>query len=141
MARARLRGMAALLDERGVGETLDLSFTPPPFLRRFLCGCAQAAALPVIIGLSTSQWLGIFVTYMLISGEDLALPAQIAALLGVYVAITIVTGFIAIGAEMARARPDEARRLSALGRVLFPLVVRLAHRRARAHQVAAGARR
>lgn len=103
-----LRGMATLLEERGVGETLDLSFTPPPFLRRFLCGCAQAAALPVIIGLSTSQWLGIFVTYMLISGEDLALPAQIAALLGVYVAITIVTGFIAIGLKwlvLGRTRP------------------------------------
>ncbi|PZO01248.1 MAG: peptide synthetase [Hyphomicrobiales bacterium] len=103
-----LRGMAALLDERGVGETLDLSFTPPPFMRRFLCGLAQAVALPVIIGLSTAQWLGIFVTYMLISGEDLALPAQVAALLGVYVAITIVTGFIAIGLKwlvLGRTKP------------------------------------
>ena len=74
-----LRGMAALLDGRGIAETQDLSFTPPPFLRRFLCGLAQAIALPVIIGLSTAQWLGIFVTYMLISGEDLPLLGQVFA--------------------------------------------------------------
>ena len=40
------------------------------------------SALPVIIGLSTAQWLGIFVTYMLLSGEDLPLIGQIFALLG-----------------------------------------------------------
>ncbi|MGX5737005.1 Pls/PosA family non-ribosomal peptide synthetase [Bosea thiooxidans] len=91
-----LRAMAALLDQRGATEAEDLSFTPPPFLRRFLCGLAQAAALPVIIGLSTAQWLGVFVTYMLISGEDLPLLGQIGALLGVYVGIIVVTGLIGI---------------------------------------------
>ncbi len=103
-----LRGMAALLDGRGIAETEDLSFTPPPFMRRFLCGLAQAIALPVIIGLSTAQWLGIFVTYMILSGEDLPLLGQIAALLGVYVAITIVTGLIAIALKwlvLGRTKP------------------------------------
>ena len=103
-----LRGMAALLDGRGIAEAQDLSFTPPPFLRRFLCGLAQAVALPLIIGLSTAQWLGIFVTYMLLSGEDLPLVGQIFALLGVYVAITIVTGLIAIALKwivLGRTKP------------------------------------
>ncbi|WP_376986150.1 Pls/PosA family non-ribosomal peptide synthetase [Bosea sp. R86505] len=103
-----LRGMAALLDGRGIAEAQDLSFTPPPLLRRFLCGLAQAAVLPVIIGLATTQWLGIFVTYMLLSGEDLPLAGQVIALLGVYVAITIVTGFIAIALKwlvLGRTKP------------------------------------
>ncbi len=103
-----LRGMAALLDSRGEAVAEDLSFTPPPFLRRFLCGLAQAAVLPIIIGLATAQWLGIFVTYMLISGEDLSLPGQVFALLGVYVAITIVTGLIAIALKwlvLGRTKP------------------------------------
>ncbi|OYW98253.1 MAG: peptide synthetase, partial [Bosea sp. 32-68-6] len=103
-----LRGMAALLDGRGIAEAQDLSFTPPPFLRRFLCGLAQAAVLPVIIGLATTQWLGIFVTYMLLSGEDLPLVWQIFALLGVYVGITIVTGFAAIALKwivLGRTQP------------------------------------
>ncbi|CAN7575226.1 amino acid adenylation domain-containing protein [Bosea sp. LjRoot9] len=103
-----LRGMAALLDGRGIAEVEDLSFTPPPFLRRFLCGLAQAAVLPIIIGLSTAQWLGIFVTYMIMSGEDLSLTGQVFALLGVYVAITIVTGLIAIALKwivLGRTKP------------------------------------
>ena len=33
----------------GAGVSADLSFTPPPLMRRFLCGLAQAAALPVIL--------------------------------------------------------------------------------------------
>ncbi|POR56539.1 Pls/PosA family non-ribosomal peptide synthetase [Bosea psychrotolerans] len=103
-----LRGMAALLDGRGIAEVEDLSFTPPPFLRRFLCGLAQAAVLPILIGLSTAQWLGIFVTYMIMSGEDLSLTGQVFALLGVYVAITIVTGLIAIALKwivLGRTKP------------------------------------
>lgn len=103
-----LRGMAALLDGRGIAEAQDLSFTPPPFMRRFLCGLAQAAVLPIIIGLATAQWLGIFVTYMLLSGEDLPLLGQVFALLGVYVAITIVTGLIAIALKwivLGRTKP------------------------------------
>ncbi|PZU88472.1 MAG: peptide synthetase [Chelatococcus sp.] len=103
-----LRGMADLLNARGAAVAEDLSFAPPPFMRRFLCGLAQAAALPIIIGLSTAQWLGIFVSYMLLSGEDLPLPGQIAALLGVYVAITIVTGLIAIALKwivLGRTKP------------------------------------
>jgi non-ribosomal peptide synthetase-like protein len=107
-AARTLRRMAALLDERGAAVAEDLTFTPPPFLRRFLCGLAQAAALPVIISLSTAQWLGIFVTYMLLSGEELSLPAQIFALLGVYVAITIVTGFISVALKwlvLGRTKP------------------------------------
>ncbi|MEN5082709.1 Pls/PosA family non-ribosomal peptide synthetase [Bosea sp. TWI1241] len=103
-----LRGMAALLDSRGVREAEDLSFTPPPLLRRFLCGLAQAAVLPIIIGLSTAQWLGIFVSYMLLSGEDLSTMGQVFALLGIYVAITISTGFISIGLKwlvLGRTKP------------------------------------
>lgn len=107
-AARTLRAMAVLLDERGVAVAEDLSFTPPPFLRRFLCGLAQAAALPVIIGLATAQWLGVFVTYMILSGEDLPLLGQIAALLGVYVAIIVVTGLIAIALKwlvLGRTKP------------------------------------
>ena len=103
-----LRAMAELLDERGIAATEDLSFTPPPFLRRFFCGLAQAVVLPVIIGLATAQWLGVFVTYMILSGEDLPLLGQIGALLGVYIAIILVTGLIAIALKwlvLGRTKP------------------------------------
>ena len=107
-AARTIRAMADLLNSRGVAEQEDLSFTPPPFHRRFLCGLAQALVLPIIISLSTAQWLGIFVTYLLISGEDYSLPRQVFTLLGVYVAITIVTGFASVALKwlvLGRTKP------------------------------------
>lgn len=108
-----LRAMASHLIERtgGAGAATvvrDLSFEPPPLLRRFLCGLAQAVALPVLIALATAQWLGIFVTYLLISGEGFGFWAEIATLLGVYVVINIVTAVIAIAAKwiiLGRTKP------------------------------------
>ncbi|HVL74247.1 MAG TPA: Pls/PosA family non-ribosomal peptide synthetase [Beijerinckiaceae bacterium] len=108
-----LRAMSDHLIERtgGAGAEAvirDLSFEPPPFLRRFLCGLAQALALPVILTLATAQWLGIFVTYLLLAGEGLGVGAQVFALLGVYVLINIVTASAAIALKwivLGRARP------------------------------------
>ncbi len=103
-AKRTLRAMADDLIERtgGAGaETVqrDLSFEPPPLRRRFLCGLAQAAALPFILTLNTVQWLGIFVTYILITGGELGFLAELVTLLAVYVAIVLTTGLIAVGAK------------------------------------------
>jgi non-ribosomal peptide synthetase-like protein len=94
-----IRAMAALLDERGVRQAEDLSFTPPPLLRRFLCGAAQALSLVVILTLTTAQWLGIFVTYLMLSGGELGFLQQLFGLLGIYVVIQIITGMIAIAGK------------------------------------------
>src|SRR5215213_1807214 len=108
-----LRAMADDLIEKtgGAGAAhvaRDLSFTPPPLMRRFLCGLAQAAALPVILTLNTMQWLGIFVTYLLLAGEGLGFLAQMAALLAVYVVINAVTALTAIALKwvvLGRTKP------------------------------------
>ncbi|WP_455957460.1 Pls/PosA family non-ribosomal peptide synthetase [Methylorubrum aminovorans] len=108
-----LRAMAASLIERtgGVGAQTairDLSFTPPPLLRRALCGLAQAAALPFVIALATSQWLGIFVTYLLLTGGGLGFWGELGVLLLVYIGINAVTAAIAIAAKwliLGRTKP------------------------------------
>ena len=108
-----LRAMADDLIEKtgGAGAAhvaRDLSFEPPPLMRRFLCGLAQAAALPVILTLNTMQWLGIFVTYLLLAGEGLGFLAQMAALLAVYVVINAVTALTAIALKwvvLGRTKP------------------------------------
>ena len=110
-----LRAMAERLDARapqgGGGreaERKDRSFTPPPLLRRFLCGAAQAAALPFILALMTAQWLGVFVSYMLLSGEDAGILQEIATLLGVYMVINAATVLIAVAAKwlvIGRTKP------------------------------------
>ncbi|MEH3144604.1 MAG: amino acid adenylation domain-containing protein [Methylobacterium frigidaeris] len=86
----------------------DLSFDAPPLRRRFLCGLAQAAVLPFVIALSTAQWLGIFVTYLLITGGELGFFAEMAVLLLVYVGLNAVTACLAIAGKwlvLGRTRP------------------------------------
>ncbi|WP_448188502.1 Pls/PosA family non-ribosomal peptide synthetase [Azospirillum sp. sgz301742] len=104
-----LRAMAEKMDARGTGAARrDQSFTPPPLLRRFLCGAAQAAALPIILALMTAQWLGVFVSYMLLSGEDATFFQDVGTMIGVYMGINVATVVIAIAAKwliIGRTKP------------------------------------
>ncbi len=92
-----LRAMAALLDGRvaTAAPPRDLTFTPPPLSRRFLCGLAQAAALFIILPVMTAQWLGVFISYMLLTDPNASLMQETASLLGVYACINVAT--IALG--------------------------------------------
>jgi non-ribosomal peptide synthetase-like protein len=111
--RRSLRAMAAVLIGRNGGagaQTVmrDLSFEPPPFRRRFLCGLAQAAALPVVLTLTTLQWLGIFVTYLLIAGEGFGFWGELVTLLAVYAFLNVTTALIAVAGKwlvIGRIRP------------------------------------
>jgi len=94
-----LRAMAALLDEQGGAEARDLSFAPPPFLRRFLCGLAQAVVLPLILALITAPWLGVFVAYQLFSGDEENFAAEVLALLLTYGVINIGTFCVAVAGK------------------------------------------
>jgi len=98
-----LRAIADLLDKKAgdVAPPCDLSFTPPPFVRRFLCGLAQLAVLPIILGLVTAEWLGVFVSYMLLTDTDASLFEEVSSLLGVYISINIAILLIAIAAKWA----------------------------------------
>jgi non-ribosomal peptide synthetase-like protein len=105
-----LRAMGELLDGRAVhaAPPRDLSFDPPPLLRRFLCGVAQAITLPIVIALLTAQWLGVFVSYMLLTGPDADLLQEVISLLGVYACINIATIVISIAMKwvlIGRTKP------------------------------------
>ncbi|MEA2832955.1 MAG: hypothetical protein QOG66_1157 [Methylobacteriaceae bacterium] len=109
-AARTLRAIAALLDgKRAVAAPVkDLSFDPPPLLRRFLCGLAQAAALPFIMAMMTAQWLGVFISYMLLTDPDTSLFQEIISLLSVYACINVATVVIAIGGKwliIGRTKP------------------------------------
>lgn len=105
-----LRALAEMLDTKfaHVAKARDLSFEPPPFRRRFLCGLAQAIALPFIITLMTAQWLGVFISYMLLTSPDASIFSEIISLFGVYVCITIFTIALAIAGKwliLGRTKP------------------------------------
>ena len=95
-----LRAMGELLDGRAkhMAPPRDLSFTPPPLLRRFLCGLAQAVTLPIVLALMTAQWLGVFVSYMLLTDANASLLQEMVSLIGVYISINIAT--VVVGVAM-----------------------------------------
>jgi hypothetical protein len=101
--------------------------------RSVLHAAAVAAPLPLrpragdraafILALMTAQWLGVFVSYMLLTDADAGLFVEMVALLGVYVGINIATIAVSVIAmQMGDHRPHQAGALSAVGRLLFPLV-------------------
>ncbi len=86
----------------------DLSFEPPPLLRRLLCGLAQAAALPFLLSAITAQWLGVFVSYQLITSVDASLLTETLTLLAVYACVNLATLGISIGGKwlvIGRTKP------------------------------------
>jgi non-ribosomal peptide synthetase-like protein len=86
----------------------DLSFEPPPLLRRFLCGLAQAAALPFLLSAITAQWLGVFISYQLITSADATLLTETLTLLAVYACVNLATIAISIGGKwlvIGRTKP------------------------------------
>lgn len=105
-----IRAMAALIDatSRSLGDAPDLTFTPPPLSRRLLCGLAQAVSMPVIIGLMTAQWLGVFLSYMLLTADDAPFYLELISMGAVFLGINLLTTAIVIAAKwliLGRTRP------------------------------------
>ena len=106
-----LRAIGAGIDRRAGAQPRQQrsqAFEPPPLLRRFLCGLAQAAALPVILTLSTAPWLGVFIAYDFFSGDTPNFWREMGVLLVAYAAINLVIPVVAIAAKwlvIGRTRP------------------------------------
>jgi non-ribosomal peptide synthetase-like protein len=96
-----IRALARALDVRlkeTASERADLSFPPPPLRRRFLCGLAQAIALPFIITIVTAQWIGLLLSSIYLVREDAPLWIEVAILCTIYIGLnlgakTIVVAF------------------------------------------------
>ncbi|SEC81611.1 non-ribosomal peptide synthetase terminal domain of unknown function [Rhizobiales bacterium GAS188] len=95
-------------DRRPDAKPLDLTFAPPPLLRRFLCGLAQAIVMPIFLGLVTAQWLGVYIAYILLSPENGGFAEDLGTVLIVYVAINVGTFFFGIAGKwlvLGRTKP------------------------------------
>jgi len=109
-AQRTLRALATHLAGKAenAAPARDLSFEPPPLLRRILCGLAQLAFLPVILTMVTAQWLSVFVSYQFVSSTDASLFQEVFSLLGVYMLVYVSTQFIAIAGKwlaIGRTKP------------------------------------
>lgn len=71
-----IRAMSALLATRGAyvdenaKHVASVQKSRASFRRRFLCGLAQAAVLPILLTLQAAPWLAIFMSYTLFSADD-----------------------------------------------------------------------
>ncbi len=87
-ARRRLGALAEALDAAAVTpvRVCAARSVRPPAWRRWACGAAQAAALPVLITARMAQWLAPFFTYHYLTGEEHdSMAYAIAGAVGVYV--------------------------------------------------------
>lgn len=106
-----LREIAARLQMRLMDDKAEDAvpgFTPPPLLRRFLCGVGQAAALPFLLTLMSAPWLCIFISYSVITGDDASVLLDTALIFVAYMMVNVVTTFLAIGAKwliIGRVKP------------------------------------
>ncbi len=105
-----LRALGVVLDAKmgQSGPPESLAFEPPPLLRRFWCGFAQAVSLPFIFALQNAQWLSVFISFMLFTSTDAGIIQETLSLLGIYISVHIITVIVAIAAKwliMGRTKP------------------------------------
>jgi non-ribosomal peptide synthetase-like protein len=66
-------------------------------LKRWICGAAQAAAVPVLVTIRMAQWLAPFFTYHFYTGDPGdSIPRAIAASVGVFLLATLLEFAVAI---------------------------------------------
>ena len=78
----------------------EQDWTPPSTWKRWTCGLAQAAAMPVLVALRMAQWLAPFFTYHFFTGDPGdSVPRAIAASVGVFLIATVLEFVIAIAGK------------------------------------------
>ncbi|MFI4939665.1 MAG: Pls/PosA family non-ribosomal peptide synthetase [Burkholderiales bacterium] len=98
----------------------DLDWTPPVAWRRWACGLAQAAVLPLLATLRMAQWLAPFFTYHFLTGEPSdSIPIAVAASVGVFLLATMVEFAIAIAGKWLIAGRLKPGRYPLWGRTYY----------------------
>jgi len=89
-----VEAIGKLLIARGAlddADTLQSHAAPdrPSLQRRFWCGVAQAAVMPLILTLQAAPWLAIFVSYSLLSTDEASLRGDFLSVFVAYMAVTL----------------------------------------------------
>jgi non-ribosomal peptide synthetase-like protein len=96
----QIGAIASGLDQAAGTAAIEPDWTPPDNTRRWLCGVAQLATVPVLITLRMAQWLAPFFTYHFFTGDPGDSVARaIAASIGVFLLATLLEFVFAIGGK------------------------------------------
>ncbi|MFL6630821.1 MAG: Pls/PosA family non-ribosomal peptide synthetase [Massilia sp.] len=108
-SQRQIGAIASSLDQAAGTAAVEPDWTPPPAARRWLCGVAQLATVPVLITLRMAQWLAPFFTYHFFTGDPGdSVRRAIAASIGVFLLTTLLEFVFAIGGKWlvaGRLRP------------------------------------
>ncbi|HEY1392978.1 MAG TPA: Pls/PosA family non-ribosomal peptide synthetase, partial [Methylibium sp.] len=106
-AIAQAMGEAEL--RRGQAAAKPRAFTTTPALRRWLCGAAQALAVPPLVALRMAQWLAPFFTYHFFTGgPNDSIAFAVAISLAAFLLATMLAFVVTIAGKwlvLGRARP------------------------------------
>ncbi|WP_036168194.1 Pls/PosA family non-ribosomal peptide synthetase [Massilia sp. 9096] len=87
----QIGAIASGLDQAAGNTVLEQDWTPPSRAKRWACGMAQLATLPVLVTLRMAQWLAPFFTYHFLTGDPGdSVTRAIAASIGVFLIATIL---------------------------------------------------
>ena len=96
----QIGAIASSLDQAAGTTAMEADWTPPPATRRWVCGIAQLATVPVLVTLRMAQWLAPFFTYHFMTGDPGdSLVRAVAASIGVFLLATIMEFAFAIGGK------------------------------------------
>ena len=89
-----VEAISKLLIERGAlddaeGKNALAPPDRPSMKRRFWCGVAQAAVMPLILTLQAAPWLAIFMSYSLISSDEATLFGDMGYVFAAYMVVTL----------------------------------------------------
>lgn len=108
-SQRQIGAIASGLDQAAGTAAVEPDWTPPSETRRWLCGVAQLATVPVLITLRMAQWLAPFFTYHFFTGDPGdSVRRAIAASIGVFLLTTLLEFVFAIGGKWlvaGRLRP------------------------------------
>ncbi|WP_211465417.1 Pls/PosA family non-ribosomal peptide synthetase [Collimonas silvisoli] len=94
----RIAQVLALAPAAGIA--VDTNWSAPSDLKRWLCGAAQAAAVPWLVAMRMMQWLAPFFTYHFFTGDPGdSIARAIAVSVGVFLLATLFEFAIAIAAK------------------------------------------
>jgi non-ribosomal peptide synthetase-like protein len=89
--------IAQVLAETPGSAAEEQQWTPPSALKRWICGVAQAAAMPPLVTLRMAQWLAPFFTYHFFTGDPGdSVTLAIAASVGIFLLASVGEFGIAI---------------------------------------------
>ena len=106
-----LRALAARIDAEIAAPTSaekPRDWVRTSSLRRFWCGLAQLAVMPLLLTMQAAPWLSIFITYALISDDDSTVAIDLGLVFLAYAAVNLALAMLVLAAKwlvLGRTKP------------------------------------